>query len=151
MNAAWHEKHPMPRPATRDQRIAWHLEHQKKCACRPIPTKLKAQMGPGADLIDSRFAPVVAAFAGDRRVAYGGKGFGSSALKVDGKIFAMIDSRGRLVVKLPRERVAELVRVGKGEFFDTGRGRVMKEWLSVDAAPRWWIALAKEARGFVGG
>lgn len=111
----------------------------------------KTQTGPGADLIDPRFAPVVAAFAADPKVAYGGKGFGSSALKVDGKIFAMIDSRGRLVVKLPKERVAELVRTGKGAFFDAGRGRLMKEWLSVDAAPRSWIALAKEARDFVGG
>ena len=43
----------------------------------------------------------------------GGRGFGASALKVDGKIFAMV-SGGTLVVKLPRTRVDELVERGSG-------------------------------------
>jgi hypothetical protein len=40
INAAWHKRHPMPKNPTVEQRIAWHLEHQKQCACRPIPFKL---------------------------------------------------------------------------------------------------------------
>ena len=44
MNKVWHEKHPMPAKPTIDQRIAWHLEHAKHCACRPIPVKLKEEM-----------------------------------------------------------------------------------------------------------
>lgn len=35
MNAAWHAKHPMLPRATLEQRISWHLEHTKHCACRP--------------------------------------------------------------------------------------------------------------------
>jgi hypothetical protein len=31
LNAAWHMKHKMPPKATLDQRVAWHLEHQKQC------------------------------------------------------------------------------------------------------------------------
>jgi len=40
LNAAWHGSHPMgPRPSL-EQRMIWHLEHQRHCGCRPIPTKL---------------------------------------------------------------------------------------------------------------
>jgi hypothetical protein len=34
----------MPRNATLDQRIAWHVGHAAACACRPIPEKLAAEM-----------------------------------------------------------------------------------------------------------
>lgn len=45
INAAWHQQHRMPKNATTDQRIEWHLEHQKNCGCRTdIPTKLKEEM-----------------------------------------------------------------------------------------------------------
>jgi hypothetical protein len=106
-----------------------------------------------APVIDPRFVPVVKAFAKDGRVVYGGKGkgFGSSALKVDGKLFALMSSRGLFVAKLPRERVEELVRLGKGRPFDPGHGRLMKEWLEVDGGESSWLPLAREARQFVGG
>ena len=44
VNAAWHEKHPMPKNPSVQQRIDWHLEHYKNCGCRDIPEKLKAEM-----------------------------------------------------------------------------------------------------------
>jgi hypothetical protein len=44
MNAEWHKSHRMPKNATVDQRIQWHLEHQKHCSCRPVPEKLKAEI-----------------------------------------------------------------------------------------------------------
>jgi len=31
-NKDWHEKHKMPKNATFEQRVAWHLEHIKNCA-----------------------------------------------------------------------------------------------------------------------
>jgi hypothetical protein len=37
INAAWHDQHPMPKNATLDQRVTWHLAHVKACACREIP------------------------------------------------------------------------------------------------------------------
>jgi hypothetical protein len=103
---------------------------------------------------DALFARLVARFAGDSAVTPPsvGKGrtFGQAALKVDGKIFAMV-SRGNLVVKLPRERVDELVAAGKGAGFDAGKGRPMKEWLAISPAEnRSWARLADEARDFVG-
>jgi hypothetical protein len=99
--------------------------------------------------IDPKLAPLVAAFEADSRVTYGGKGFGSGALKVSGKIFAMLSSKGLFVVKLPKDRVTELVRLGRGQYFDPGRGKLMKEWLVTDGTPRALLALAKEAHRFV--
>lgn len=40
MNAEWHLANKMPKNPTLEQRIAWHLEHQKHCHCREIPAKL---------------------------------------------------------------------------------------------------------------
>lgn len=99
---------------------------------------------------DPLFAPIVEAFAGDRRVTHG-RMFGSSGLKVGGKVFAMV-VKGKLVVKLPKDRVDGLVASGKGEYFDPGHGRLMKEWVSIGTgAKASWLGLAREAKQFVGG
>jgi hypothetical protein len=100
---------------------------------------------------EERYAELVRAFVGDARVSAEGKGFGANALKVNGSIFAMLSSRGDFVVKLPRERVDELVAGGEGDRFDTGRGRVMKEWLAVAETSKLdWSDLAREALAYVG-
>lgn len=44
LNAEWHRRNVMPKNATTEQRIAWHVEHAKYCGCRPIPPKLKQLM-----------------------------------------------------------------------------------------------------------
>jgi hypothetical protein len=81
-----------------------------------------------------------------------GRGFGSGALTLSGRIFAMVSSRDEFVVKLPKARVAELVAAKKGRPFDAGRGRVMKEWLALRSGTAAdWTALAEEARSFVSG
>jgi hypothetical protein len=95
------------------------------------------------------FAAVVTAFTRKPNVTYGGHGFGSRALRVNGKIFAMLSTRGRFVVKLPAARVAELVQRGHADHFDPTRGRPMKEWAVIGSKPASWIALAREAYGFV--
>ena len=35
INKEWHEKNYMPKNATMEQRVSWHLEHQKNCQCHP--------------------------------------------------------------------------------------------------------------------
>ncbi|HEY0588636.1 MAG TPA: hypothetical protein VGD52_21055 [Pseudoduganella sp.] len=103
----------------------------------------------------ARFAALAENFAGEPGVDFGQdarKAFGSSALKVNGKIFAMVTSADEFVVKLPRTRVEELEAAGIGEKFDPGHGRLMKEWLAVRAnAASQWPELAREALHFVGG
>lgn len=78
------------------------------------------------------------------------QGFGSSALKVKGKIFAML-AGDRLVVKLPKTRVVALVAAEGGERFDPRRdGRVMKEWLVVaPGREEDWLTLARDAMNYV--
>ena len=104
---------------------------------------------PATSAGDADLTALVKAFKQNRDVTYGGKGFGSTALKVNGRIFAMLSSKGRFVVKLSDERVDELVQSGKGEYFEPARGRLMKEWLVVKLPKSAWLKLAREAHEFV--
>lgn len=102
----------------------------------------------------ARWDRLVADMLAGGNATYGNEGgprraFGSTSLKTDGRIFAML-VRGRLVVKLPAARVTQLVEDGAGERFDPGKGRVQKEWLSVFAEHEGtWRALADEAESYV--
>ena len=64
---------------------------------------------PGLTTVAKRFAEIAERLAGEKGVALGSgkRGFGSDALTVDGHIFAMA-SGDRMVLKLPRDRVAAL-------------------------------------------
>ncbi len=102
---------------------------------------------------EERYATLVEALLGATDVTLGSpgkKGFGSAALQVDGKIFAML-VEGQLVVKLPRRRVDALIAAGDGARFDPRRdGRLMKEWLVVEqASDQPWLPLTREALEFV--
>jgi hypothetical protein len=102
---------------------------------------------------EERYERLVDAFA--ERADRGGPGrpgaFGADALKIDNRMFAML-VRGRLVVKLPRSVVHDLVASGAGTRFDANRGRPMKEWVCL-TSETWcdWLRYAEEAFRFVGG
>jgi hypothetical protein len=68
-----------------------------------------------------------------------------------GRFFASFDHRVEaLVVKLPRERVADLIGDGVGEPF-APNGRVFREWVTIpDTDPKVWEQLLAEARDFAG-
>ena len=101
---------------------------------------------------DRRFASIARALSREEGVTLGSgrRGFGSGALQVDGRIFAMVTGGG-LVLKLPQDRVAELLANGDGLPFDAGKGRPMKEWVELrPATDRRALSLAREALAFVG-
>ena len=103
--------------------------------------------------VEERFEQLVDEFVGLDGVTppTPGRGFGSSALKYRGKIFAML-VRGQLVVKLPQGRVSSLVEAGEGARFDANKGTPMKEWLALGSGSGLdWSELAGEAIEHAGG
>jgi hypothetical protein len=99
---------------------------------------------------EQRFEQLAARFVAEPEVTQG-TGFGSApGLRVKAKIFAML-VKDELVVKLPKDRVNELVAAGSATQFDPGHGRLMKEWASVSVdSSEDWERLADEAFRFVG-
>jgi hypothetical protein len=77
---------------------------------------------------------------------------GFPCLRVDDKFFACVErATGNLIVKLPAERVNELVRTGSGRPF-APNGRVFKEWVACPVAAReLWTDFLNEARRYVDG
>ncbi|MEU4497534.1 MmcQ/YjbR family DNA-binding protein [Streptomyces sp. NPDC023998] len=77
---------------------------------------------------------------------------GFPCLRVAGAFFASCDPHtGDLVVKLPRERVEELITAGIGKPFAPA-GRTFREWVLIDDRDEArWTELIDEALLFVGG
>ena len=101
---------------------------------------------------EERYAELVETLARTDGVSLGGqRGFGRGGLTVNGRLFATLHGSS-LLLKLPAEQVALLIATGRGQMFDAGKGRPMREWVTVafaDGAN--WIALARDALAFVGG
>jgi hypothetical protein len=99
---------------------------------------------------DDRYADLVDELVGTAGVTPPGSGggFGRTALRFQNKIFAML-VRGRLVLKLPEERVDALIEGGDGVRFDANKGTPMREWFSLDPrSGHAWLPLAHEALDF---
>ena len=105
-------------------------------------------MSPTQPTAEELFEPLAVELLGEPRISKA-KMFGGVALKTDNKVFACL-FKGKLVVKLSKDRCEELIRSGTAEPFDPGMGRVMREWVAIDprAEPE-WRDLTQEARGFV--
>ena len=75
--------------------------------------------------------------------------FGSEGLRVRGKIFAFVGSRGGLTVKVPEARADEIVAEGVAKRM-VMRGREMREWLTVDRGEHdRWAPLIAEAYAYL--
>jgi Activator of Hsp90 ATPase homolog 1-like protein len=59
-----------------------------------------------------------------------GRMFNADGLKIGGKFFAF-PKHDEIVLKLPAERVEDLLTSGAGSPFDAGKGRPMREWVTV--------------------
>lgn len=79
-----------------------------------------------------------------------GTGFGGSVgLRIRGKIYA-INKDGELILKLPGERVEELIDTGTGHAWGPSTGRIMREWVAIPGTRHAdWAPLTDEARTFV--
>jgi hypothetical protein len=71
-----------------------------------------------------------------------GRALSNEGLMVNGKLFAFL-LRGKLIVKLPVERVAEVIAAGTGAAALMG-SRTMKQWVEVTADVD-WPQLARES------
>jgi hypothetical protein len=75
---------------------------------------------------------------------------GGRCARVSGEFLGLVDFKGSgMVVKLPRERVDELIAHGVGRPFAPA-GKVFSEWVSVpERDRRRWRALLREGIAFV--
>jgi hypothetical protein len=98
--------------------------------------------------VDPAFEPIARVFLKHGDVELKKMFSSSSVLARHGKIFAMLTG-GKLVVKLPKDRVDAMVKNREGARFDPRKnGTPMKEWIAVPSEKQPWIALAKEAYAF---
>jgi hypothetical protein len=44
INKAWHEKNLMPKKATYEDRVRWHLGHSRNCRCREMPEDIRKEL-----------------------------------------------------------------------------------------------------------
>ena len=102
--------------------------------------------------VQARFEALVDQLAAEPGVqlpgSSGGRGFGAGTLRLHGSTFAMV-VWGLVVLKLPADRVAELIATGRGGPFGNGTRRPMREWVTLlDVDPATTLALGREALEF---
>lgn len=75
---------------------------------------------------------------------------GFPCLRIDGKFFASLEKNtSDLIVKLPAQRVNELIEQGAAQPF-APNGRVFREWALIGYLDReQWASLLQEAQDFV--
>jgi len=100
-------------------------------------------------IVQAHYLAVVRALSKQPLVTVGKVGFGFGALQVRGKIFAMVSSKGKFVVRLSKSHAAQLVESHQADFFEPRPGVKMKEWVVVPVGTLSWIPVAKSAYNFV--
>ena len=74
------------------------------------------------------------------------KGRGAQGIKRRGKLFVMF-MKGDIIVKLPENRVKEIIDLGDGAPFDPGTGKPMKNRILIPASKKdLWIKYSEEAK-----
>ena len=96
-------------------------------------------------MADERWEQLVSGAEGGDVVR--GTMFGSQGLRTGRKFFA-IWWQDQLVVKLPPDRLQELVATGQGDPFEPMEGRRMNGWIVLDDSVD-WPPVVEEARAHV--
>jgi hypothetical protein len=100
--------------------------------------------------VEEMFAEVAGRLVADNPHLEQARMFGSVGLRTESGKFCGFARSDELVVKLPADRVTELIASGEGTVFDAGKGRPMKEWVTLRPAdPTACKAYVLEARDFV--
>jgi len=104
----------------------------------------------GNDPLEELFEAAAAHLAAEHDAVAAGRALSRRGLMVGGKLIGF-PARGQLVVKLPRQRVDELVAAGASRF-DANKGRPMREWVCLDPPDEdACLGYLREACAFVGG
>jgi len=75
-------------------------------------------------------------------------GRGAQGIKQDKKLIVMF-MKGEIIVKLPANRVSEIIASGEGESYDPGTGKPMKNWVLIPGTHRnLWIKFCEEAKNY---
>lgn len=101
-----------------------------------------------AATIEEIFDTAAARFVEEHAEVEQGRILYSTGLKTGGKFFGFV-AKGELVVKLPADRVDELVTSGAGLPFDAGKGRPMREWVRLRPTEAACLAHLRDAHRFV--
>ena len=71
-----------------------------------------------------------------------------SQIKLGKKVIFMF-LKVNLLVKLPEERISEIIAAGDGEPYDPGTGKPMKNWVLITETRReLWIKYSEEAKQY---
>ncbi|RYE43910.1 MAG: hypothetical protein EOP21_07430 [Hyphomicrobiales bacterium] len=44
INRQWHEAHKLPRNASMEERLNWHVMHAENCGCREMPDSIRREL-----------------------------------------------------------------------------------------------------------
>lgn len=87
-------------------------------------------------------------FANDNKIAVN-SGKGAQGIKYNKKMFIMF-YKGDLVIKLPPERIKQLINSEEGLPFDPGTGKPMKDRVLISRSKKnLWISLSEESKKYV--
>lgn len=96
---------------------------------------------------EQRFDEIAEEYLGRPAVSRQRK-FASEALLVGGKIVGFVGKGGRLIVKVPAERAADLVQRGLAERVRLGRN-LAREWIGLPGDSALWRDLLDESFAYV--
>ena len=75
-------------------------------------------------------------------------GRGAQGIKQGKKLIVMF-MKGEIIVKLPANRVSEIITSGEGEAYDPGTGKPMKNWVLIPETRKdLWIKYCEEAKNY---
>lgn len=76
LNETWHRQNALAESATRDDRLLWHVEHDRVCGCGEVPLGVADDikhrgLHPGSLVVDTSNGPIVGGLSGSVRYFFG--------------------------------------------------------------------------------